>query len=330
VNSGETKVGFVRKTAAIVLAAAFVIGVAGCADVPQTISDCTPAATSGSASEAITAAGKFGQDPDAKVPTPTVTKRVQTSIIKKGSGPVLGQYDIARAQFTIYSGTTGALLGTSGQAGYTDATLYQSTVGQKTDPIGKNLMCQTVGTRAVSVLTAAQFFGSAAQATTNGVKASEALIVVTDIEKGYRGRATGILQPLGSGFPSVVTAPNGTPGLTFDLQTAPKKVRSEVVRKGNGATVKKGDTLLLQIEGVAWTNPPATTTFTSTWTTHAPKVTALSALDPGSAKSLVGTTVGSQVLVVVPSKFGYSSGKAPDGYPTGETLVFVYDVLGIE
>ena len=336
-NSGRSKVGSVRKTAAIVLAAAFVVGLAGCSDLPRTVDSCTPAA-SGSASESITATGKLGQNPDAKVPTPTKTSKVQVSTIQQGTGAVLGTDDVAKVQYTIYAGATGEALGSSGQSGFTKASEYQATVGAKADPIGKTLECARVGSRTATVLTAQQFFGSAATATSNGLSAKDVLVVVTDIESGYRGRATGALQPLQSGFPSIVTAPDGTPGVTFDLKLPPKTLEYEVIRGGSGATVKKGDSLLLQVEGIQWTTDPAPTdTFVSTWTAHKPVTTVAasvtqnskSTLDPGSAKALIGQKVGSQILVVVPPKYGYPSGKAPQGYPTGGTLVFIYDILGI-
>jgi peptidylprolyl isomerase len=199
------------------------------------------------------------------------------------------------------------------------------------------LMCARVGSRIVTVMSAAQVYGSSANATSQGYSGKATMILVSDIGNGYRGRATGILQPLQSGFPSVVTAPNGTPGLTLDLQEPPKTLQYEVVRGGSGAKVKAGQKVLLQVEGVAWTTPAPTTTFDSTWTDDTPRfytLTALKAnasgqfLDKGSVKALVGQRVGSQVLVVVPPKAGYPSGKAPTGYPTGSTMIFVYDILG--
>ena len=337
----SSKVGFARKTASVVLAAAFIVAIAGCSDLPQTASGCTPVAKAGAASRAIDANGKFGENPEAKIPTPTVAKTVQISVPREGKGRLLGTDDIARLQYTIYKGDAATPLFSSGATGtYTADGALQSTIGAKRtiDPIGHNLVCQRVGSRVITVLDATDFFGSAAQATANNLQGTDTLIVITDLTEGFRGRATGILQPLKSGFPSVVTAPDGTPGLTFDLQSPPKTLQSETVRRGSGAKVKQGDTILLQIQGVEWSTPPATDTFVSTWTKHQPTPTiaasitqnAGSILDPGSAKSLIGQTVGSQVIVVVPPKYGYPSGKAPSGYPTGSTLVFVYDILGIE
>jgi hypothetical protein len=333
-----TRISPVRKLAAVVVAAAFVLGVAACADLPAQVQGCSPVYASGNASKSITASGALGQDPRAHVPTPTVTKRVQVSTTKKGSGLLLGQGDIAEVNVTLYTGADGKA---ANSTGYGRSKAAQVAVDETSSTLptvfAKSLMCQTVGSRVTTVMTAAQFYGSAKTATSDGIAPSTVVVGITDIVKGYRGRATGILAPLKSGFPSIVTSGDGTPGLTLDLQEPPKTLQSEVVRAGSGAVVKAGEKVLLQVQAIAWTDPAPTSTFDSTWTSHSPRFYTLTAytknsagysLDPGSVKSLVGQKVGSQVLVVVPAKYGYASGKSPQGYPTNETLIFVYDILG--
>ncbi|HEY1529838.1 MAG TPA: FKBP-type peptidyl-prolyl cis-trans isomerase [Galbitalea sp.] len=327
-----------RKFAAILLASAFVVSVAACSDLPAEVQGCVPTYTSGPASKAISANGDFGNNPDAKVPTPTITKRVEVSTLTKGKGLLLGKHDVADIQLSLYTAADGKLVGSTGsESGYARSSELQADVGSSTNAISRSLMCQRVGTRVVSVLTAAQYFGTASEATSNGIDPKTVIVAVSDIMKGYRGRATGILQPLQSGFPSVVTSGDGTPGLTLDLQEPPKTLQYEVVRGGSGAKVKAGQQVLLQVQGVEWSDPAPTTTFDSTWTSHTPryyKLTALAKnkdgqfLDKGSVKALVGQRVGSQVLVVVPPKDGYPKGKAPSGYPATSTLIFVYDILG--
>jgi FKBP-type peptidyl-prolyl cis-trans isomerase len=337
-----SKVGVVRKLAAIVLAAAFVVSVAACADLPAEVQGCVPIYHAGAASKAITASGAIGSKPTVHVPTPTTATTVENSVATRGKGMILGKGDIAEISSLLYVGKTGKLVGaTSATSAYEKSTAVQVPVDDKSTllppTVTKALMCATVGSRIVTVLTAAQVYGSSANATAQGYSGTTTMILVTDIGNGYRGRAVGILQPLQSGFPSVVTAPDGTPGLTLDLQEPPKTLQHELVRGGSGAKVKAGQKVLLQVQGVAWTDPAPTKTFDSTWTAHTPRfytLTALAAnaggqfLDKGSVEALVGQRVGSQVLVVVPPSAGYPSGKAPSGYPTGETLIFVYDILG--
>jgi hypothetical protein len=301
------------------------------------VQNCVPAYTSGAASQSVSATGTFGDDPKAHVPTPTVAKRTEVSTLTKGTGLLLGSNDIADIQLSLYTAADGKSVGSTGeQSGFSRATALQTTIGSTSNAIARSLLCQRVGARVVTVLSAAQYFGSASEATTQGVAPATVIVAVSDIIKGYRGRATGILQPLQSGFPSVVTAPDGTPGLTLDLQEPPKTAQSELIRGGSGAKVKAGEQVLLQVQAIQWSNPAPTTTFDSTWTDHTPRFYALTALaknatsqslDKSSVKALIGKRVGSQVLVVVPAKYGYPSGKAPSGYPTG-TLIFVYDILG--
>jgi hypothetical protein len=338
VIAGVSKSGLVRKIAAIVLASAFVVSVAACADLPAQVQNCVPTYHSGAASDSISASGTFGHNPKAHIPTPTVAKNAEVSTLKKGSGLLLGPDDIADVQYSIYYGLNGALVFASGTTShFAKSSSAQITVGGKTG-LSRALECTAVGSRLATALTAKDYFGSASAAASAGVTATTQLVVVMDVVNGYRGRAVGILQPLQSGFPSVVTAPDGTPGLTLDLQEPPKTLQSELVRGGSGRKVTAGETVLLQVQAIAWTDPAPTGTFDSTWKTHDPRYYTLTALvknsggyslDPGSVKSLVGKRVGSQVLVVIPPKDGYPSGKAPSGYPTGETLIFVYDILGV-
>ncbi len=335
----DRRIGLVRKFAAVVVASAIVIGLAACSDLPAQVQGCQTDYSNGTAAKAITATGAIGQNPKAKVPTPTLTKKVEVATTKTGSGLLLGKGDIADVTVTLYTGADGKA---ADSTGYGRSKAVQVAVGDTSTTLptifAKSLMCETVGSRVTTVMTAAQFYGSASSATSNDVDPKTVVIGVTDIVKGYRGRAVGTLAPLKSGFPSVVTSPDGTPGVTLDLQEPPKTLQSEVVRAGSGQVVKKGQRVLLQVQGIAWTDPAPTTTFDSTWTSHAPRYYTLTALkkdsagyslDAGSVKSLVGQRVGSQVLVVVPAKDGYPSGKSPSGYPTKETLIFVYDILGV-
>ena len=47
----------------------------------------------------------------------------------------------------------------------------------------------------------------------------------------------------------------------------------------------------------------------------------------GYKEALEGQTVGSQVLVVIPPEFAYGEGEINEDDLTGETLVFVVDIL---
>jgi len=50
---------------------------------------------------------------------------------------------------------------------------------------------------------------------------------------------------------------------------------------------------------------------------------------PGIAEALIGQTVGSQVLVSIPPALGYAQESLPPGVPPGATLVYVFDIVGV-
>ncbi|NEM90056.1 FKBP-type peptidyl-prolyl cis-trans isomerase [Galbitalea soli] len=319
-----------RKSLAVILAAAFAVSLAGCTAIP-TATSCTPLSPAGDASNAVSVTGALGEKPTATIPTPLLSTKAETTTLVRGHGAPLTTGTIANVQASLYYGKTGQLLTATN---FDAKAPLQVTVGvTSTSNVGKYLQCQRDGSRSVTVMTAKQFFGAAPDPST-GLTSTDTLILVTDIQKTFPGRATGALQLGQSGFPAVVTAPDGTPGVTIS-GSAPTQLRYEALRKGDGATVKKGDEILVHVTAIDWSTKSS---FTSTWTSKVPQAlraesvtdSASGQLDPGSAKALIGQTVGSQVVVVVPPKFGYPSGKAPSGYPTNATVVYVYDILGIE
>jgi FKBP-type peptidyl-prolyl cis-trans isomerase len=101
-----------------------------------------------------------------------------------------------------------------------------------------------------------------------------------------------------------------------------------VLKKGDGATVQSGDTVLVQYTGVRWSNGE---TFDSTWDKGGvPTPFATTGVVTGFQKALEGQTVGSQVEVVMTPADGYGEGEINENDLTGETLVFVLDILGTQ
>jgi FKBP-type peptidyl-prolyl cis-trans isomerase len=90
----------------------------------------------------------------------------------------------------------------------------------------------------------------------------------------------------------------------------------------------------VQKTGVIW---GADSTFESTWADGSAAGITLSSqatpdqggVVPGLRSALIGQTVGSQVLVVVPPADGFGdAGSAKPAVPAGSTLVYVVDILG--
>lgn len=328
-----------RKIIAVIVAAGFVALTAGCSSTPSAAS-CTPLEHPGSVSALVTATGSVGSKPKVAFPTPVIASTVQTSTLTVGKGELLTPGSVADAQASLYVGKTGKLL---------TATTYDAsqpirlTVGSKATGtskyIARALQCETVGTRSATVLTVRQMFGAGQLDPSSGVTDNDTLVLVTDAIRGYLGKANGAVQMLQPGFPQVVTTSTGTPGITLPDSNPPSTLMIERLRVGSGAKIARGDLAVLHYTGVLWpTDGAKGTVFNSTWASGTPatfdavpfKASDQTGLVPGLLEALVGQTVGSQVLVVIPPKFGYPSGSSPSTVPAGSTMVFVLDILGIQ
>lgn len=314
----------VRKLVGVVAAAGLLVSLSACSATNTAFSGCD---TSGNAG-LVKASGGFGLDPQADFPTPLVAKKAQLAVIHSGDGAKVAQDAGINATVSIYQGDTGEAVNTQNGP---ITNLPIRTFVQGSFPFTQALACATVGSRVVTTGTAAQLFGSEAL----GLDPKSTLVVVSDIDSAFLGRADGVDQLPVAGLPSIVLAPNGQPGFTFPAGAAPKSLKIATLKAGNGATVKKGDSIIVNYTGVLWADTKSV--FDSTWDKHNPAtLTATSIADdqagvvPGFAKAIIGAKVGSQVLVVIPPKYGYPAGSAPSSVPDGSTMVFVIDILGID
>jgi peptidylprolyl isomerase len=319
----------VRALVGAVMAAGLLVSLSACANGPLD-GGCTPVYASGSNSELVTAKGKIGDDPKAEFATPLIAKKTQVTTITKGDGAVVPSGATAVMQVSVYNAATGETLITSdytrgGVIGY---------VKEATPAFGAVIQCDTIGSRAVAVGPVTELLGEDAISQYSlPIGSDDTIVLVVDVTGSYLGKANGADQPAQAGFPSVVLAPDGRPGFSFASgQDAPTKYGAADLKVGKGATVKKGDAVVLNYTGVVW---GADSVAETTWD-GLPTVKVMASLTDdesgvtdGLLKAIVGKKVGSQVVVIVPPDLGYASGSAPAGVPEGSTLVYVVDILGI-
>ena len=101
---------------------------------------------------------------------------------------------------------------------------------------------------------------------------------------------------------------------------------TQVLIKGAGPAVTAGQTITVHYTGVKWDGKQ----FDSSWDRAQPLDTPIGtgSVIPGWDEGLLGQTVGSQVLLVVPPDKGYGTSGSSDGKIKGtDTLVFVVDIL---
>jgi FKBP-type peptidyl-prolyl cis-trans isomerase len=316
-----------RAPALIVAAALLLVTLSGCSSSPATGTNCDNAAQPGDASKLVTVSGEFGSKPKVSLPTPIYTKTTQASVNIQGTGAELVKGQEAVIDFEIYSGSTGKLVGSSswGSSGGTSIVVGKSGV----TGLDHALLCHTVGSRLAIAIAPKQGFGSSGASV--GLGATDTAIMVVDIKKAYLDRANGTPQPRQQGFPIVVLAPNGQPGVNVPTTAPPSDLRIAVLKAGHGAKVKEGDEVVTNYTGILWKER---TVFDSTWTSGEPATLKASygknGVVPGFASAIIGQKVGSQILVIVPPDKGYGAAGSSDGtIPAHATLIFVIDILGV-
>lgn len=311
-----------RKLVAVVMAAGLLASLAAGSSAPQLLSSCD----TGANAALVTAKGAFGDDPKADFPTPLVSKKAQIAVASRGDGkPVVADQGV-NLIVSVYDGATGEAVPT--QSGPITALTVRLFVDNSALPFSQAMTCATVGSRVITTGSAAQLLGPE-----NGLAEGTTLVIVADIESAFLGRANGADQVPQAGYPSVVLAPDGRPGLTFSTKDIPEGLGGIALKQGGGAIVKQGDSVIANLTGVVW---GAKTTFASSWDNNAPMTVTAAELDaqgvglvPGLAKAVIGQKVGSQLLVVVPPREGYGTLQPPAGVTASDTLVYVFDILGI-
>jgi peptidylprolyl isomerase len=135
----------------------------------------------------------------------------------------------------------------------------------------------------------------------------------------------------GGTLPTVTATPGSAPVIKIPSSgKPPSPLVAKTLIKGSGAAVSKGQTVVAQYVGVIWRTGKV---FDASWTRGQPFGFTIGATPsqviPGWDKGLVGQTVGSRVMLVIPSADGYGkTGNTQAGIKGTDTLVFVVDILG--
>ncbi len=185
---------------------------------------------------------------------------------------------------------TAARRSTSPSSTATRAACTASTTGLSVLRVSRTFSeCATGGSRVLAVLTQEDFGAQNVQAF--GLDKGENIVAVIDVLDVMPAKASGALQFNDArGLPSVVRAPDGTPGIIIPDVPAPTEIVTQTAHQGRWPEGEEGDIVVSNIMGVGWDDKTVTT---SSWGKDASVSVA--------AEQLVGATVGSQLLVVFPA-----------------------------
>ena len=265
----------------------------------------------------VTVSGAFGQAPTIKIPTEKASHSLTVKTLIHGNGSTLTKTQAFVGNYAIYIWS-----GTSHRLAQSSFTSHQPTLfaGQK------------MGSRVLAVVPPKQAFGTSGNPQA-GIKGTDTLVFVVDLIKNFAPNASATGQQLSSGGGSLpkVTAATGTaPKITMPSSKPPTTLVTKTLVKGSGAAIAKNQTVVVQYVGAIWRSG---TVFDASWTRQQPFGFTIAATPsqviPGWNQGLVGQTVGSRVMLVIPPADGYGkSGNSQAGIKGDDTLVFVVDILG--
>ena len=322
----------VRKTPAILSVAALTtLALAGCSPVAGGEASCDRAAGADeSLTDLIDVSGSLEDAPTVDMYAPFHVNENSYADVEVGDGQAITTLDQPGVlDMTLYDGSTGEpIIGTSysGDLSSVGALSQWSTQFPGLDDA---LLCATEGSRIVAALDedgvsaeAREYYAQA------GFPQEGTVVAIVDVRKVYPAAASGTLQYNdGFGLPSVVRDSGGRPGVIVPDAPAPDDLVVQTLIKGEGAELTIDDTPLVQYTGVLWDDK---TVFDSSWENGSPVPFTLDGgVIEGFTEGLVGQTVGSQVMIVIPPELAYGD-EGQGAVPAGATLVFVVDILGVQ
>jgi FKBP-type peptidyl-prolyl cis-trans isomerase len=278
---------------------------------------------------AMTITGAFNAAPDVTIPAQPADPSLYVKTLIQGTGPKLTSSEGLVGNYVTYnwSGKTSKLVSSSYQAG-----MPEIFVGQLLPGLEQALIGQRAGSRVLAVIPPADAFGSTGNSQ-EGIGPNDTLVFVIDMDSTFATASVpGTQTSTGGGALPTVTPPaaDSTAGPTITIPanaTPPGTSQTKILIKGTGPVVQNDDDVAIQYTGVIWRTGEV---FGSTWANGAPLTTVIGAgqVIKGLDDGVVGQTVGSRVLLVVPPADGYGSAGSPsDGIDGTDTLVFVVDIL---
>ena len=314
-----------RAAALAVIPLLAAVAIAGCGSSSSQSAAAAPSDTY----KSVTVSGTFNKAPKVTIPKETGTGALYTKTLIQGTGAKLASTDGMIANYVAYdwSGKTSKLLGSSYTQGSPSIFVGSLLPGLETALVGQKL-----GSRVLAVIPPKDAFGTAGNST-QGIGANDTLVFVIDMGSTFvtTGVAGTQATNAGGALPTV-TAPaaNSKAGPTIKIPaktSAPKTLQVKPLIKGTGAVVKKGQDIAVHYTGVIWRTGKV---FDSSWARNQPLTTVIGAgqVIKGWDTGLVGQTVGSRVLLVIPPADGYgTAGASAAGIKGTDTLVFVVDIL---
>jgi peptidylprolyl isomerase len=277
--------------------------------------------------------GGFGEEPEVVIPDGRPDNTYAADALETGDGATVAEGDFIVTNYAAYLWPANSkdrpksgepLFDTFAEGTPRTFTL---TAERSLPGMVKGLAGATVGSRMLLVLPPEEAFGEQGQPDMS-IGPKDTVVFVFDLLGAFttdQAAAGAPVEP-DSAFPTITEGEDG-PTASMPPTEPPTELSSQVLVKGTGATVEAGQLLVVQYRGQLWKDGSE---FDSSWASDSPTAFPIGTgnVIAGWDRTLVGQTIGSRVLLVVPPADGYGEAGRPPTIAGDDTLVFIVDILG--
>ena len=289
-------------------------------DLPNVPTPTVSQPTASTTLDGVEVTGELGSEPELTVPSPWAINSTTTKIIDQGTGQTVPDAGFIQVKYVGVNGRTGEVFDNSWTNGVPVSFLLEQVV----PGFQKGLSGQKVGSRILLAVPGADGYDARGGQQDVGIEIGDTLVFVVDI---IRTEVTGpigtTVTPTDTSLPTV-TGPTDAPVITIAKNsTPPTELVVQPLIQGSGPAVETIDSVRVNYAEYLW----STGAMVRQSYGFTPLLGALSETIPGWQQALVGQTIGTRLLVIVPPELAYPEGHPKIGVPKGSTMVFVIDIL---
>ena len=282
--------------------------------------------TPASALDGVTVAGTAKAPALTLKTKPLTVKATTTKVVSPGTGAKVGKANAITFNYVLVNGKDGKQVETS--FGKQTASMDLSSASLLPG-LYKGLNGQKLGSKVLVAIPPADAFGAQGNSQA-GFGPTDTVLFYIELVSASTPltTATGAAVPPKAGLPTATVNGTGVATVVVPKTAAPTKLIVQPLIKGAGPAIKAGQNIKVNYTGVLWKDGKkfdASADHGSSFDTQIGAGKVITGWDKG----LVGQTVGSRVLLIVPPAEGYGAKGSPPLIGPKDTLVFVVDILAI-
>lgn len=281
----------------------------------------TPTIPATSSLEGITVTGERLEAPKVEFDKPLRIDKTRFEVLVPGEGPKAAADGMVTVHYYGVNARTGEVFDQSFSRGAPSSFELAGVI----DGFREGLTGQQPGSRVLIAVPGDagydEVYQIAPQFAPTGYELFDTLLFVADVIDVSLPGASGATVTPPAGLPTV-SAGTGKPTVTIPAGDAPATMTAQTLIEGTGRKVEAKDSILARYVGYSWKTGEI---FDDGFET--PTSEELANLIPGWTKGLLGKTVGSRVLLVLPPADGFPEGANNPPVEKGDTVVYVVDLL---